>query len=373
MAAGVVSAASVVSIPEHRWAPTISADVANTSVITDTLYSLGKGVEVLSSTVGIHVDATISLPFEATLAVLAAARNPELAPTVLSYLVQRFVNPAVGEPIRAYPWDFRQTVAVLAGLLPYPLGPSAAERGFVLAASHAVADAFNAVLGRLVDPLPGFDAVRDVMDNTVIGGVVVAGQQLVRAPLYMAWNTVDYLGNLPANLVATLESAIRTPDQIPGLLSNLVYGLLSPDARVGLLGQLLDNAIDPFTRLPGGWAQQTHDAIAGSVDRVLSVLPAPVTPQPAGSEALAVAEKPVDPVKKPSGTTPLRVRAPASPVSDDAATDRAADEAEHEAEPAKAEPAKAEPAKAERTKREPKKAEPKKTEPGDSSSDEASG
>ena len=76
MAAGVVSAASVVSIPEHRWAPTISADVANTSVITDTLYSLGKGVEVLSSTVGIHVDATISLPFEATLAVLTAARNP---------------------------------------------------------------------------------------------------------------------------------------------------------------------------------------------------------------------------------------------------------------------------------------------------------
>jgi hypothetical protein len=43
------------------------------SVITDGLYGIGEGVGVLSSTVGIHVDATISLPFEATLAVLAAA------------------------------------------------------------------------------------------------------------------------------------------------------------------------------------------------------------------------------------------------------------------------------------------------------------
>ena len=71
-------------------------DVANASAVTDTLYGLGDGVGFLSSMVGIHVDATISLPFEATLAVMAAAQHPELAPNVLSYLVQRFVNPAVG-------------------------------------------------------------------------------------------------------------------------------------------------------------------------------------------------------------------------------------------------------------------------------------
>ena len=61
----------------------------------------------------------------------------------------------------------------------------------------------------------------------------------------MAWNAVNYLGNVPVNLAATLEQAIATPGQIPGLISNLVYGLLSPDARVGLLGQLLEQRRRP--------------------------------------------------------------------------------------------------------------------------------
>jgi hypothetical protein len=109
-------------MPEHRVLPTISVDVDNASAITDAVYGFGQGVGVLSSLVGIHVDAAISLPFEATLAVMAAAQHPELAPNVLSYLVQRFVNPAVGPPIAAYPWETEQTFAVIASLLPYPLG-----------------------------------------------------------------------------------------------------------------------------------------------------------------------------------------------------------------------------------------------------------
>jgi hypothetical protein len=67
----------------------------------------------------------------------------------------------------------------------------------------------------------------------------------------MVWNTVDYLGTLPANLEAAFESAIQTPNQIPGLISYLVHGLLSPDPEVGLLGKLLNNVVDPFTWLPG--------------------------------------------------------------------------------------------------------------------------
>ena len=126
------------------------------------------------------------------------------------------------------------------------------------------------------------------MNDTVLGGAVVAGQLAVRAPLYMAWNTANYLGNVPVNLEATLESAIATPNQIPGLVSNLVHGLLSPDARVGLLGQLLNNAVDPFTWLPEpigfgsnaavGLANQARDAITAAVNGFLSMLPAPVTP-----------------------------------------------------------------------------------------------
>jgi hypothetical protein len=284
IAAGVVSAASVVNMPTH---PT-SVDVANTSAITDALGSLGKGVEVLSSLVGIHVDATVSVPFEATLAIIAAAQNPELGPNVLSYLVQRFVNPAVGPPITAYPWETEQTAALVASLFPYPLGASATDIGLINQARFAFADAFNSVLGRLPDPMPGFNAVQAVMNDTALGGTVVAGQLAVRAPLYMVWNAVNYLGNVPVNLEATLEQAIATPGQIPGLISNLVYGLLSPDARVGLLGQLLNNVVDPLTWLPApigygsttsvGLANQVRDAITNAVNGFLSMLPAPVTP-----------------------------------------------------------------------------------------------
>ncbi|WP_319448061.1 MULTISPECIES: hypothetical protein [unclassified Mycobacterium] len=322
MAAGVVSAVAVVGMPEH---PTISVDVANASAVTDALYGLGDGVGFLSSMVGIHVDAAVSLPFEATLAVLAVAQHPELAPNVLSYLVQRFVNPAVGPPIAAYPWETEQAFAVLATLFPYPLGPSATEPGLVNEARLAFADAFNSVLGQLPDPLPGYDAVQDVMNDTVLGGTVVAGQLAARAPLYMAWNTVNYLGYLPANVEATLESAVATPDQVPGLASNLVYGLLSPDAKVGLFGQLLDNAVDPLTWLPKPIGQSTNPkvvlaneirtAIDEATNGVLSVLPKPVKPSaaqnppanlPTGTSTAFgedAAPKSTKPVEKPTFNT----------------------------------------------------------------------
>ncbi len=297
VAAGVVSAASVVSMPAHGGSPTISANIAYTSAVTDTLGDVGQGVEVLSSLVGIHVDATISLPFEATLAILAAAQHPELSDNVLSYLVQRFVNPTVGDPIHAYPFDTELTVAGLADLLPYPLGPSATEPGLILDGGRIFGDVFNSVLSKLADPLPGFEAVNAVMNDTVLGGVIVAAHLATRAPMNMAWNTANYLGNLPANLEATLESAVARPDQIPGLVSHLVHGVLSPDAQVGLFGKLLDNAVDPFTWLPApigyssdatvGLANQTRDVITGVMNGVLSALPAPVTPSalPSGAGA----------------------------------------------------------------------------------------
>lgn len=288
VAAGVASAAAVTTVPER---PTVGMNVANVSVVTDALSGVGKGVEVLTSLVGIHVDATVSLPFEATLAVLAAQQHPELSANVLSYLVQRFVNPAVGAPIYAYPWETEQTAALVASLLPYPFG------GLVEEARLAFADAFDGVLGQLPDPLPGFDVVQAIMNDTALGGAVVAGQLAVRAPLYMAWNMINYLGNVPVNVEATIESALHAPGQIPGLLSNLVYGLLSPKANVGLLGQLLDNAVDPLTWLPGpigfgssaavGLANQVRAVIVAAMNGVLSALPTPVKPAalPAGTAA----------------------------------------------------------------------------------------
>jgi hypothetical protein len=361
IAAGVVSAASVVSIPADRALPTISANVATTSVATDSLVGIGQGVEVLTALVGIHVDAVISLPFEATLAILAAARHPELSANVLSFLVQRFVNPAVGDPIHAYPWDTRLAVARLADLLPYPLGPSASDSGLLLYGSQVFADTFNSVLGRLPDPLPGYDAVQDVMHNTVLGGAVVAGHLLARAPMNVAWNIVNYLGYLPANIAATFESAIQSPGQIPGLISNLVYGLLSPDPAIGLFGKLLNNIVDPFTWLPApfgytspamtGWAYQIRDIIAGVVNAFLSLLPAPVTPSalppgsgpelgprgglsagkgPVTSETAVLAE--AQQSGNPSGTTFLTAGTSQVQVLDIPATEDVADQPD-EAEP----------------------------------------
>lgn len=329
LAAGVVATTSVANLPESQRFPTVSIAVANASAVTDALYGLGDGVGFLTSMVGIHVDATVSLPFEATLVALAAAQDPTVAPNVLSYLVQRFVNPAVGDPIHAYPYDTEQAFAVLATLFPYPLGPSATEPGLVNEAKLAFAAAFNSVLGQLADPIPGYDAVQDVMTDTVLGGTVVAAQLAVRAPLYMAWNIANYLGYLPANLEATFESAIADPGQIPGLTSNLVYGLLSPDPKVGLFGQLLDDVVHPLTWLPApigqstnptaGLANEIRTAINDTTNGILSVLPTPVKPVAAqdppadlptgsaaayGDDALAVATS-AKKLEKSTATTTL--------------------------------------------------------------------
>ena len=114
-----------------------------------------------------------------------------------------------------------------------------------------------------------------------------------------------------ANLEATLESAIQTPGEIPGLVSNLVYGLLSPNPRVGLFGQLLDNAVNPATWLPApigqstdpqrGLANEIRHVIDDTTNGILSVLPTPVRP--------SAAQDP--PAELPTGTS--------APYGDDAA------------------------------------------------------
>jgi hypothetical protein len=424
IAAGVVSAASVVSMPAHRGVPTVQADVAYTSAVTDALAGFGQLTEVGNSLIGIHVDAVISLPFEATLALMAAQQHPELSSSVLSFLVQRFVNPSVGDPIHAYPYDTELTVSRLAELLPYPLGPSATEPGLINEGGVAFAAVFNSVLSQLGDPIPGYEAVQSVMHDTALGGAVVAAHLLTRAPMNMAWNTANYLGYLPANVEAAFESAIAEPDKIPGLISYLAYGLLSPDPSVGLFGKLLNNVVDPFTWLPApignpaGVASMTHDVIASVMNGVLSVLPAPVTPSalPPGTGPVlgprgglsAAKDDETSPqattlaVSEPVQTEPVKTDVvatdtvnaetvtakPATAVSekvetkkDDAEsvqpakteTDSAKKDSVESAEPAKSEstkvaskksePKKAESTKAESTKSEPKKSESTKAEP----------
>jgi len=275
LAAGVVSAASIVAVPEYRALPAISTEVANASVITDWLGSFGDAVAGVASGVAVTFDGGLSLPFNAAAAIGAAAQNPSLSPNVLSYLVQQYVNPSNNYPSYTYPWGIKWFgIEQLAGLLPYPIGTS------VIDAVNQIADAIGGALSGLPDPLPGRFAI-DQFSNTDIGRTVDAANAAVTAPMWMLYNTAYYLGYLPQDLEATLESAIQNPSQIPGLVSNLVYGLLSPD--YGLLGDLLYNASSPFTALPGPIGELATNivtAIRNGINGALSMLPEPTLPTP---------------------------------------------------------------------------------------------
>jgi hypothetical protein len=281
VAAGVVSAASIVGVPEYRGLPAINADVANASVITDALYSLGDAVNGVASGVALTFDGAFSLPFDAFTAIAIAAQNPSLSPNLLSWLVQRYVNPSDAYPYYSYPWAIKvSSIEPLAGLLPYPLGPNTVDNGFVINAVNQIADAINAALSGLPSSVPGVFAT-DAFWASDIGRTVVAANLAVTAPVWMLYNTAYYLGYLPADLEATFESAIQNPSEIPGLVSNLVYGLLSPS--YGLLGSLLGNVAAPFVTLPGPIGELATNivtAISNGIDGALSLLPAPISPTP---------------------------------------------------------------------------------------------
>jgi len=288
VAAGVVSAASIVGVPENRSLPVLNIDVANASVITDALYGLGDAVNGVASGVALTFDGAFSLPFDAFTAIAIAAQNPSLSPNLLSWLVQRYVNPSDDYPWYTYPSEIKYfSIEPLAGLLPYPFGPNATDSGLIINAVNQIADAINGALAGLPSADPGVFATNAFWASD-IGRTVVAANLAVTAPVWMLYNTAYYLGYLPADLEATFESAIQNPSEIPGLVSNLVYGLLSPTS--GLLGYLLANVSDPFTTLPGPigeLANNTVNAISDTIDNLLSLLPPPISPTPFPSAILA--------------------------------------------------------------------------------------
>lgn len=275
VAAGVVSVGSVVALPANKMLPTISADVANASVVTDALYSLGDVVNGVSGGFFVPAYGALSLPFDAATAIGVAAQNPSLAPNVLSWLVQRYVNPSDDYPNFTYPWDFKTySLDVLAGTLPSPLNE------FIVNGANQIANAINAALSGLPDATPGEDGAQAFW-ATDLGKVVSAGNNAVAAPAFVLYDTAYYLGYLPADLEATLESAFQNPTEIPGLVSSLVYGLLSP--QNGLFGDLLYDVSSPLTVLPGPigeLATTLVNQITVGVNNLLASLPAPIDPTP---------------------------------------------------------------------------------------------
>ena len=107
VAAGVVSAASLVAVPENRSLPVLNIDVAKASVITDALWGLGNAVNAVAVGLAIASDASSSLPFDVSTAIALAAQNPSIGPNLLSWLIQRYTNPSENYPPYTYPWDIK--------------------------------------------------------------------------------------------------------------------------------------------------------------------------------------------------------------------------------------------------------------------------
>lgn len=287
LAAGVISTGALIA-PDKAPLPVVSADVANASVITDALYRLGDVVNGAAYGYAITQDAGSSLPFDVATAFAIAAQNPTLAPSLLSWLVNRYANPSYdygypseGTGYFTYPTYFRNySLEVIAGALPFPLGPAGADPGLINNAANAIGQAVGGFLGGVLPNPAGGLAATDAFWATDIGKTVVAANLAVTAPVWALYSTAFYLGYLPADLEATFESAIRNPTEIPGLLSNLAYDLLSSD---GLVGFLIDDFSAPLRALPGPIGVLAENLVASlnaGIDNLLSVLPAPIEPTP---------------------------------------------------------------------------------------------
>jgi hypothetical protein len=288
LTAGVVSVGSIAALPPDRALPVETVDVANASVITDAFYRFGDVVSGIASGVTIPAQAASSLPFEVASVIAIASQNPSLGPSLLSWLVQDYLNPADAYPFITWPYLFKvDAIEQVAGVLPFG--------DLIINATNQLADGINDALSGLPNPADGAAAVDFFWNETDIGRTVLAANLLVLAPTWALFDTVSYLGYLPGDLEATFESAIRQPGDIPGLISNLVYGLLSSG---GLLGNVIADFTSPFTVLPGPigeLASNLQNAIDDGLDNLMSLLPPPISPTPFPSSVPTVPEPdPVD-------------------------------------------------------------------------------
>ena len=291
LAAGVVATGVSIGAAE-RAVPTIEAKVVPTSLITDALAGAGWIVDGLAGSVAIPIEALVSLPFDALTAIAISVQRPDYAPSVLSWLVNRYANPAESYPYYTFPWDFKaNAIGNIAFGLPYPVGPSATQPGLINGIADGIANVIGAALGGLPDPATGV-AATDAFWATTPGRILTSLNNVPLAPVWAAWDVVDYVGFLPYNVAATIEAAIKTPQEIPGLLSNLVYGLLGSDTEGGLAGNLIGDLSYPLTTLPGPVGQFATALVANiqqGLDNLLANLPMPVPPALASTAAAKTA------------------------------------------------------------------------------------
>jgi hypothetical protein len=292
LAAGVIGTATVSELPPP---PRVDA-VAPASVITDTLYSLGTMATVGWNIAALPVNAVISAPFDIGTALAVAAQRPDLSPSVLSYLVHYYLDPSANDNVYGYAWTFDNAVLEpLVALLPGASATAARD-----AIGRVVQSIHDGLAAGLPDQQAGATAVNTLQYVDPAGRIASAAMWAARIPLQLTSTVFNYAVKLPAVIEATAEAALRDPSQIPGLVSNLVYGLLDPGTpelyrNGGVLGSVLFAISYPFTLLPGpigdaggqGWATTVYRDVAAQIRGLLAGLPAPITPTPFGSDVAA--------------------------------------------------------------------------------------
>ncbi len=281
LAAGVVAAAAPAWVPEAQEA---AARVSTQAVqpagfISDFLENIGYTVAGIGNSIVIPIDAAISAPFDAFSALLVGLQTSEYRNDVASWLVNRYLNPSdlyadQGDYwIFTYPNEFKDYgLGNLIALL--PPSAQAAITSFV----NGIADRINSVLGDLADPVTGNAVMNSFFWDTGIGRVVNSVNAIPMAPIRAILDTVNYAGWLPYELFSTLEAAVQDPRDIPGLISNLAWGLLG---EYGLLGDVIHDLSFPVTNLPGLIGQistQIVNVVYKLLNGVLSLLPDPVSP-----------------------------------------------------------------------------------------------
>lgn len=237
--AAVVAAAPVTAPVAQVAPPARTVAVAPTSLITDFLGKVGESVYAAGESVRVATDAVIGLPFDVTLLAGLAVHDPALAQSLGSFLVHHYLDPD-SFAFTSTVWLFRtRVIEPLAALLPAPLGPSSADPGLVLDLVATVTAPLAGVLAALPDPGAGHSAYDTALWETVPGRLLMAVRQALVAPVFSLVNAVEWLGAAPEQVAKLIETAIASPADIPGLLSQAVHSIADPNTAslIGLLMQ----------------------------------------------------------------------------------------------------------------------------------------